>query len=66
MAISIGEQSNKENLGQSSNKGALSLSGLKFKELFIWLSRSIRAVSRAPAGGTVQLNPVDSWAKLST
>ena len=66
MAIGIGEQANKEILGQFSNKGALSLSGLKFKELFIWLSRSIRAVSRAPAGGTVQLNPVDSWAQLST
>jgi uncharacterized protein YegL len=66
MAIGIGDQANKETLGQFSNKGALSLSGLKFKELFIWLSRSIRAVSRAPSGGTVQLNPVDSWAKLST
>ena len=66
MAIGIGDQANKAALGQFSNKGALSLSGLKFKELFIWLSRSIRAVSRAPAGGTVQLNPVDSWAQLST
>ncbi len=66
MAIGIGDKANKETLGHFSNKGALSLSGLKFKELFIWLSRSIRAVSRAPAGGTVQLNPVDSWANLST
>ena len=66
MAIGIGDQANKETLGHFSNKGALSLSGLKFKELFIWLSRSIRAVSGAPSGGTVQLNPVDSWAQLST
>ena len=65
MAIGIGTQANKETLAHFSNKGALSLSGLKFKELFIWLSRSIRAVSRAPAGGTVQLNPVDSWAQTS-
>jgi uncharacterized protein YegL len=66
MAIGIGDKANKDTLGHFSNKGALSLSGLKFKELFIWLSRSIRAVSRAPAGGKVQLNPVDSWAQLST
>ncbi len=66
MAIGIGDKANKETLAQFSNKGALSLGGLKFKELFIWLSRSIRAVSRAPAGGKVQLNPVDSWAQLST
>ncbi len=66
MAIGIGDKANRETLAHFSNKGALSLSGLKFKELFIWLSRSIRAVSRAPAGGKVQLNPVDSWAQLST
>ena len=66
MAIGIGDQANRETLGQFSNKGALSLSNLKLKELFVWLSRSIRAVSRAPAGGSVQLNPVDSWARLST
>ncbi len=64
MSIGIGNQANKTILGAFSNKGALNLSGLKFKELFIWLSRSIQAVSRAPAGGTVQLNPVDSWAQI--
>src|SRR5271169_4676286 len=66
MPIGIGGQANRQILGAFSNKGALNLSGLKFKELFIWLSRSIRAISRAPAGGAVQLNPVDSWAQLST
>ena len=66
MPIGIGSQANKDILGAFSNKGALNLSGLKFKELFIWLSRSVRAVSRAPAGGTVQLNPVDSWAQIQT
>lgn len=66
MAIGIGQQANRDILGQFSNKGALNLSGLKFKELFVWLSRSVRAVSQAPTGGTVQLNPVDSWAQIST
>jgi uncharacterized protein YegL len=64
MAIGIGGQANRNTLGAFSNKGALSLEGLKFRELFIWLSRSIQAVSRAATGGTVQLNPVDSWAQM--
>lgn len=66
MAIGIGDQANGEILGAFSSKGALNLSGLKFKELFIWLSRSIQAVSRATTGATVQLNPVDSWAQVQT
>jgi uncharacterized protein YegL len=66
MPIGIGNQADRDILGAFSNKGALNLQGLKFKELFVWLSRSIRAVSRAPAGGTVQLNPVDSWAQMQT
>jgi uncharacterized protein YegL len=66
MAIGIGEQANRDTLGAFSNKGALNLKGLRFKELFIWLSRSIQAVSRAATGGTVQLNPVDSWAQINT
>jgi uncharacterized protein YegL len=66
MPIGIGGQANKTILAAFSNKGALNLSGLKFKELFIWLSRSIQAVSRTTTGGTVQLNPVDSWAQMQT
>ncbi len=66
MAIGIGDQANRDILGAFSNKGALNLKGLRFKELFIWLSRSIQAVSRAATGGTVQLNPVDSWAQINT
>ena len=66
MAIGIGDQVNRETLSAFSSKGALSLNGLKFKELIVWLSRSIQAVSRATTGGTVQLNPVDSWAQIQT
>jgi uncharacterized protein YegL len=66
MAIGIGNEANRSILGAFSNKGALNLQGLKFKELFIWLSRSIQAVSRAASGGTVQVNPVDSWAQINT
>ena len=63
MPIGVGT-ANREILAEFSNKGALNLNGLRFRELFIWLSRSIQAVSRAASGGTVQLNPVDSWAQM--
>jgi uncharacterized protein YegL len=66
MPVGIGDQANKEVLAAFSNKGALNLKGLKFRELFIWLSRSIQAVSRAAGGNAVQLNPVDSWAQIQT
>ncbi len=66
MPIGIGGQANRQILGAFSNKGALNLTGLRFKELFIWLSRSIQAVSRATTGAAVQLNPVDSWAQIQT
>jgi uncharacterized protein YegL len=66
MAVGIGSEANRQILGAFSNKGALNLDGLKFRELFIWLSRSIQAVSRASTGAAVQLNPVDSWARIQT
>lgn len=66
MAIGIGKEANKDILSAFSNKGALNLDGVKFNELFIWLSRSIQAVSRASTGTTVQLNPVDGWAQMPT
>jgi uncharacterized protein YegL len=66
MPIGIGAQANRQILGAFSSKGALNLNGLRFRELFVWLSRSIQAVSRAASGGSVQLNPVDSWAQIQT
>jgi len=65
-AIAVGEDANKEKLGQFSSKGAMHLDGLKFKELFIWLSRSVRAVSKAVKGEAAQLPPTDSWATAET
>lgn len=62
--IGIGEEANLEILGQFSNKGALKINGLQFKELFVWLSASIKAVSQTKKGESAQLNPVDSWASV--
>ena len=62
--IGVGEEANLEILGQFSSKEALKIKGLHFKELFIWLSASIKAVSQAKKGDLAQLCPVDSWASV--
>jgi uncharacterized protein YegL len=45
-------------------RGALKLDGLKFKELFLWLSASVKVVSQTTAGQTAQMAPVNSWAAV--
>jgi uncharacterized protein YegL len=66
MSIAVGDGANQEVLGQFSTRGSVKLSGLKFNELFIWLSRSVRAVSKAVKGETAQLPATDSWASVGT
>lgn len=64
--IAVGDDANKEALGQFSSRGAVKLNGLKFNELFIWLSRSVRAVSKSVKGEVAQLPANDSWASVGT
>lgn len=66
MAIAVGEGANKDVLDQFSSRGAVRLDGLKFNELFVWLSRSVRAVSKAAKGEAAQLPAKDSWASIET
>ena len=51
-------------LGAFGARGALKLDGLKFKELFLWLSASVKVVSQTTAGHTAQMAPVNSWAAV--
>jgi uncharacterized protein YegL len=54
-------------LGQFSSNGEAAvkqLQGLHFKELFLWLSASMRVVSHSAPGGTVQLPATDSWSHV--
>lgn len=51
-------------LGQFATKPALKLKGLQFKELFLWLSRSVSAASKASPGETTQLPAPSGWAQL--
>jgi len=44
-------------LNQIAPRGALKLSGLRFRDLFAWLSSSLKGVSHSQAGTTVALPP---------
>jgi uncharacterized protein YegL len=54
------ESADFEALALFSNKSPKKLKGLNFNELFIWLSRSMTAVSSSSPGEKVQL-PVAGW-----
>ena len=65
-SIGIGEDANLDSLGRFSSKGAVRIKGLQFKELFVWLSASIKAVSQTKKGESAQLSPITSWASVGT
>ncbi len=48
-------------LSQLSNRPVVKLSGVKFRELFVWLSGSLSAASRSRPGDKVNLPPTDPW-----
>lgn len=67
LAVGAGAQS--DVLGEFSSKGAAAvkkLDGLKFQELFLWLSASMKVVSQARPGGQAQLPAADSWSSAPT
>lgn len=67
--LAVGSGANADGLGQFSSKGAAAvkkLDGLKFQELFLWLSASMKVVSQARPGGQAQLPAADSWSSAPT
>lgn len=61
------EGANMEVLSQISSREPLPLSGLRFREMFVWLSKSMRSVSHSQPGDSVALeNPAapDGWASV--
>jgi len=67
--IAVGGGAHADTLGQFSSKGAAAvkkLDGLKFQELFLWLSASMKVVSQSRPGGQAQLPAVDSWSNAPT
>ena len=63
--IAVGDDAEQEILSKFSARGALHLDGLNFKELFLWLSASVKVVSQAAQGQAVQLPPTSSWASTT-
>jgi uncharacterized protein YegL len=62
--FSVGvEDANLEILKQISTREPLKLQGLKFRELFMWLSNSMKSVSRSVMGSNVKLLP-PGWAEI--
>jgi uncharacterized protein YegL len=51
-------------LAQIATRAPLKLSGLKFRELFAWLSSSLSGVSRSQVGQAVPLATPQGWAEV--
>lgn len=58
------EGANLDVLGRIAVRPPLRLDGLKFVELFVWLSRSQRNVSSSRVGDQTALPAVDGWASV--
>lgn len=59
------QEANMEVLKQISVREPLKLQGLKFRELFQWLSNSMKSISRSIPGTAVPLPPPSGWAEVS-
>jgi uncharacterized protein YegL len=51
-------------LNEIAPRGALALEGLRFRELFMWLSSSLQSVSQSVPGTEVPLAPPSGWASV--
>ncbi len=64
--VGVGEDANLKTLNCFSNRGAVRLQGLAFKEMFVWLSASVRAVSQTKKGESAQLSPITTWTTVES
>jgi uncharacterized protein YegL len=58
------EDADMKALATISTRPPLKLSGLRFTELFAWLSTSLQRVSQSQVGEEVQLPSVAGWASV--
>lgn len=58
------EGANMDVLKQISVRDPLKLQGLKFRELFQWLSNSMKSVSQSVPGSTVKISNPGGWAEV--
>ena len=65
ITIGIGKDADMEVLAKfSPDKSPLKLKGLKFKDFFSWLSKSVSAISQSMAGENIELEPTSDWGSL--
>lgn len=62
-AIGVGD-ADMQVLSQLSVRRPVALQGLKFNEMFIWLSQSQKRVSASTIGQQTQLPPIDDWSMV--
>lgn len=63
--FSVGvDGANMDMLAQLGPRAPLKLSGVKFRELFQWLSSSLKSVSRSTPGDAVKLDSPQGWAEV--
>jgi uncharacterized protein YegL len=62
--IGVGPQVNMAKLSQFSNKPPVSLNGLDFEDLFVWLSASLAKISASGPGDQVELPSIDTWGSV--
>lgn len=58
------EGANMEILGKICVRAPVKLAGLKFKDMFAWLSSSLSSVSSSQPGTTVQIAPPTGWSEV--
>lgn len=58
------ENANMDILGQICVRTPVRLAGLKFKEMFAWLSSSLSSVSSSQPGTTVPITPPTGWSEV--
>lgn len=63
--IGVGSGADLTKLAEFSTRQPQRLQGLKFRELFLWLSRSATSASKAAQGTNVQLAPPSDWMQIS-
>jgi len=60
--FAVGVQgANMDVLRQISTRAALRLDGLRFRDMFTWLSTSLRSVSHSSTDEVIKLKPPDGW-----
>lgn len=63
--IGVGPDADLSTLQQFSTRAPVRMQGIKFREMFVWLSKSTSSASKAAPGAKVQLAPPTDWGDIS-